>query len=200
MQVHFDKTIDRIREQAWASRGGLVDMEKMFNCVAFDVIGDLAFGASFGALDAFEYHEYMNGVFMNLKVFSMFQRLSVYKWALKSVGMLMSVIPAAVEGRRRHFTFAAERVEARMSREIDRKDFLWYILRHNEKDGRGLSREEIYSNSGFLIGAGSETTATTLAGAAYYLLNNPQAMKRLSSEVRSSFKSSSGISIATASI
>lgn len=199
MRVHFDKMVDRIREQAWASRCGLVDMEKMYNCVAFDVIGDLAFGESFGALDAFEYHEYMNGVFMNLKVFSMFQRLSVYKWALKAIGMLMSVVPAAVEGRRKHFAFAAERVKARMSRETDRKDFLWYILKHNEKDGRGLSREEIYSNSGLLIGAGSETTATTLTGATFYLLNNPKSMQRLCDEVRSAFGSTSEISIATAS-
>lgn len=199
MTVHFDKMIDRIKEQASKASDHCIDMEKMYNCVAFDIIGDLAFGESFGALDQYEYHEYMIGVFMNLKVFSMFQRLSVYKWALKLAGMLMSVIPAAVKGRAKHFKFAAERVEARMARQTERKDFMWYILKHNGMDGRGLSQEEINSNSGLLIGAGSETTATALTGATYYLLTNPQVLATLTKEVRSAFASSSEITISTAS-
>lgn len=43
--------------------------------------------------------------------------------------------------------------------------------------------------------AGSETSATTLAGATYLLLSNPEALRRLQEEVRSSFGSSSEINI-----
>lgn len=37
--------------------------------------------------------------------------------------------------------------------------------------------------------AGAETTATLLSGATYFLLNNPEAMKKLSDEVRQAFQS-----------
>lgn len=199
MKIHFDKMIARIKDQSQKSKDGVVDMEKMFNCVTFDIIGDLAFGESFGALDKFEYHEYMVGVLKNLKVFSMFQRLSVYKWMLKGAGMILSVIPAAVRGRIAHFKFAAERVEARIARDTERRDFMWYILKHNDKEGRGLSRQEIYSNSGLLIGAGSETTATALSGAIFYLVNNPTVLEKLTAEIRGAFSTESDITINTVS-
>jgi len=199
MRVHFDKMVARMKEQAATSPDGRIDMEKMYNCVAFDVIGDLSFGDSFGALDKYEYHEYMVGVFRNLKVFTTFQRLSVYPWMLNAMRGLMQLIPAVVEGRAKHFGFAAERVKARIARNTARKDFMWYVLKHNENDERGLTPEEIYSNAGLLIGAGSETTASLLTGTTYYLLKNPRVMQKLVSEIRGAFESNADITITAAS-
>lgn len=59
------------------------------------------------------------------------------------------------------------------------------ILRHN--DERGLSLKEIIGNSRVLLVAGSETTAALLSGATYYLLQNPSALHRVQSEVRTVF-------------
>ena len=199
IKVHFDKMIVKMKELSSSSSAGRVDMEKMFNCVAFDIIGDLAFGSSFGALDRYEYHAYMVGVFKNLKVFSMFQRLSVFPWALRAMGLLMQAIPAAVKGRAQHFAFAAERVKDRIASQTERRDFFWYILQHNEKSERGLSREEMYANAGLLIGAGSETTATLLSGTTYHLLRNPHVLYRLTREVRNAFATDADIDIARAS-
>ena len=52
-----------------------------------------------------------------------------------------------------------------------------------------MSREEIISSCGVFLIAGSETTATLLSGATYYLLTNPPVLKRLQAEVRESFQS-----------
>jgi hypothetical protein len=46
---------------------------------------------------------------------------------------------------------------------------------------------EIKSNASILTIAGSETTATALSGATYFLLKNPAAWKKLATEVRSTF-------------
>ena len=51
-----------------------------------------------------------------------------------------------------------------------------------------MSREEIISNAGVLLVAGSETTATLLSGATYHLLSNPVALKKLQTEVRHAFQ------------
>ena len=52
-----------------------------------------------------------------------------------------------------------------------------------------MTREEIISNSGVLLVAGSETIATLLSGATYHLLSNPIALKKLQAEIREFFKS-----------
>ena len=46
-----------------------------------------------------------------------------------------------------------------------------------------------------LVIAGSETTATLLCGATFLLLENPEALKRVTEEVRSSFKSEDEITL-----
>lgn len=51
-----------------------------------------------------------------------------------------------------------------------------------------MTIQEIIGNSRVLLTAGSETTATLLSGATYYLLQNPEVLRRLQSEVREAFK------------
>lgn len=52
-----------------------------------------------------------------------------------------------------------------------------------------MTREEIISNSGVLLVAGSETTATLLSGATYHLLSNTVVLKKLQAEIREAFHS-----------
>jgi cytochrome P450 len=59
--------------------------------------------------------------------------------------------------------------------------------------------DRLTSNAVFLVLAGSETTATLLAGVTYLLLSNPQVMVELKREVRSAFASADDITIASVS-
>ncbi|KAL8766416.1 MAG: hypothetical protein Q9209_006792 [Squamulea sp. 1 TL-2023] len=81
-----------------------------------------------------------------------------------------------------------EKVERRLNRATDRPDFMSYILRHNGTKG-GMSRDEIHVNTAVFIAAGSETTATLLAGAIWSLLLNRSYMDRLQQDIRSKFLS-----------
>ena len=56
-----------------------------------------------------------------------------------------------------------------------------------------MTRGEIIANSATLLVAGSETVATFLSGATYYLLSNPVALKKLQAEIRGSFQSQNDI-------
>lgn len=62
-------------------------------------------------------------------------------------------------------------------------------------DDFNISFGELSSNAFILIIAGSETTATTLAGATYLLTRNPHILEKLTQEVRSAFKRSEEINI-----
>jgi len=51
-----------------------------------------------------------------------------------------------------------------------------------------MSKEEIMKLTSTLILAGSETTATLLSGALFYLLSNPTALSKLTNELRTTFQ------------
>jgi cytochrome P450 len=58
-----------------------------------------------------------------------------------------------------------------------------------------MSREEMDSSAVLFLVAGSETTATTMAGTTALLLKHPDAYKKVVQEIRSSFTSASEITI-----
>lgn len=58
-----------------------------------------------------------------------------------------------------------------------------------------MSREEIVSTAEILLIAGSETTATLLCGATFYLLKNPDSLQKLTDEVRNEFSSAADMTI-----
>lgn len=58
---------------------------------------------------------------------------------------------------------------------------------------------KLQANAGILIIGGSETTATLLSGVTFLLLTNPNALKKLTEEVRSAFKSEDEIDFVSVS-
>ncbi|RGP74008.1 cytochrome p450 [Fusarium sporotrichioides] len=71
-----------------------------------------------------------------------------------------------------------------------------YVAREGAS-GNEMPFEELASNAQVIILAGSETTATLLTATTYFLTTNPETLKKLSDEVRSSFKSESEIDMAS---
>ncbi|KAF8849394.1 putative Averantin oxidoreductase [Acephala macrosclerotiorum] len=62
-----------------------------------------------------------------------------------------------------------------------------------------MAQGEIEMNAVLLIGAGSETTATFLSGITYHLLLNPHILIKLTTLIRTTFPTSSSITIRSAS-
>ncbi|KAB8292426.1 hypothetical protein EYC80_008152 [Monilinia laxa] len=101
-----------------------------------------------------------------------------------------------LEERKNHQALTDEKVQARLERKTDRKDFITYILRHNDTE-TGMSVSGIKSTSGVLLLAGSETTATLLSAMTYYLLapGNEHILRELVKEIRTAFTSEDEIDI-----
>jgi cytochrome P450 len=106
------------------------------------------------------------------------------------------LIPGHVKlGAKDHYALTKQTAMRRIeSRNTEREDFMSYILRHNEDKG-GVSVPEIVANSGILILAGSETTATLLSGATFNLLKNRPVYDKLVAEIRSSFASEQEVTL-----
>lgn len=68
-----------------------------------------------------------------------------------------------------------------------------HILKSDEKNG--MTVEEMYTTAQVLIVAGSETTATGLTAATYFLLSNSRSWQKLCSEIRNRFREEKDITI-----
>ncbi|KAK1586090.1 cytochrome P450 [Colletotrichum navitas] len=88
------------------------------------------------------------------------------------------------------------RVRKRLASKTERPDFMGSTLQ-KRSGSEELTFEELKSNAAILITAGSETTATALSATTYYLLTNPNALKKLSDEIRNTFASEADIDMSS---
>ncbi|KAF4448693.1 oleate-activated transcription factor 1 [Fusarium austroafricanum] len=186
---YVDLFVSRLTDRA--RQGTVVDMVAWYNFATFDLIGHLAMGQPFGCLENSEYHPWVRVLFNGIKVVAFTQilaRLKLQKW-------YTWFVPAKyTKATKTHHQFTEHTALARVeANDTKSQDFMSYILRHN--DEKGMSKAEIVENAGLLILAGSETTATLLSGTTYHLLKNPDKMKKLVNEIRSTFSSEEEITL-----
>ncbi|ESZ91765.1 cytochrome P450 monooxygenase [Sclerotinia borealis F-4128] len=183
---YVDLLIKRLHENA---ANGSQNMVNWYNFTTFDIIGDLTFGESFGCLDGSDYHPWVSFLFRSFKAASFIAAAKRFCPIVK-MALDMLIPKKLLEQRKSHQSLTHEKVQARLERKTERKDFMTFIVRHNDME-TGMSVQEIKATSGVLMLAGSETTATLLSAVTYYLLapGNEHILKKLVKEVRTTFKS-----------
>lgn len=166
-----------------------LDLKTWYNWTTFDIIGDLAFGESLQCLEKAVYHPWIEAVNGALS----FASVGMAVKYLGLEGLLLPVARWLSSGRKAHQQIVSDMLRRRMALEGGRDDLIEGLLK--KKDDWNIDFETLRANAGTLIIAGSETTATLLTGATFLLLTNPDKMKRLVAEVRSSFKSNDEITL-----
>ncbi|TVY24378.1 Cytochrome P450 monooxygenase [Lachnellula hyalina] len=192
LNSYFDLLIQKLHEKVSGSENGKVNMVHWFNFTTFDLIGDLAFGEPFDVLKSEEYNFWIANVFQFIKFIGLQQILHDYPILDIPMLAIMTLFSRFRTAEEKHRRYTEEKASRRLDTQTNRRDYMWsylpislYILRHN--DEKGMSRAEIIKASGTLIIAGSETTATLLSGALYYLLKTPSSLSKLTTELRTSF-------------
>lgn len=172
-----------------------VDIKSWFNFTTFDITGDLMFGESFHCLDDSKLHPWIELVFQSIKVLVYLGAINSFPWVATALDRLVpkSVKQMALD----HFNLGAQKVDQRLAMQTERSDFMTLMLKNGVSEAKGqvapsekemiLTRSELHSNAYILIVAGSETSATLLSGAIYYLCRNPATLSRLVREVRNAF-------------
>ncbi|KXS95248.1 hypothetical protein AC578_9456 [Pseudocercospora eumusae] len=166
-----------------------IDIVKAWNWLTFDIIGDLTFGASFDCVKTATTHPWIDMLFDSLTfgiMYDMIRRIPILKFGLPFVVPIKKLKQNRVEIREYTRQRVAARVETGTKR--DTEDFFSDILSKGQYTEEGL-----ISQAFMLIIAGSETSASALSGATFYLSHYPQALKRLQEEVRGAFTSSDQI-------
>lgn len=191
LKYYIDILIKRLRERMLA--GVPVDMTRWYNYLTFDIIAELSFADPFNCLENSDYHPLVAMVFSGIRGNARISFFEQYPLLRPLVNFMAT--KDDMEKRRQYYAMARAKTEKRIALGADtRRDFMTYILRNN-KDGTGMTHDEILANARTLIGAGSHTTASALAGLTFYLTKSPEAYNRLAEEIRSTFSSEDDINM-----
>ncbi|KAK0960871.1 hypothetical protein LTS01_020683 [Friedmanniomyces endolithicus] len=170
-----------------------------FNYVAFDVIGDLAFGAPFGMLekgaDVAEVRltpnapltsapaiEVLNrrgevsnalGTLPGLKPYAKYLPDPFFYKGMAAVQNLAGIAIARVN----------ERLDAASRGEITRVDLLARLMEGKDEAGNKLGRAELTAEALTQLIAGSDTTSNTSCALLYHCLKHPDVVRKLQAEL-----------------
>ncbi|KAL4978762.1 benzoate 4-monooxygenase cytochrome P450 [Aspergillus desertorum] len=180
------KTIDRFVKETGVKGAKGFDLGKGFEMMTFDIIGDLAFGETFGGVESFEPHPWIS---ITLGALSQGALADVFKRFPNLAKVFLALFPGKIkkltEQTRQNEDLAFNLVQRRIQRKTDRKDFLTRIL--EQRDPAQVSDLQLAAHASDFVLAGSETTATALSCIMYYLMRNPPVMIKLQEEIRSAF-------------
>ncbi|TVY22564.1 Cytochrome P450 monooxygenase [Lachnellula hyalina] len=193
LKEHITRLIKQLSRRV--GQGERVDINEWYNLIAFDVVSDLSFGESLDAIQGGTRHEFIEGFFSACR----YQPFFVMAREYRSIGLLLKAmmsIPSFKRVQEMGYQSTKDKVLRRIALKSDtRRDFMTYILRHNDK--RGMSEFEIIGSTSVLVNAGGDTTAAALAAITFYLLRDPRVMKQAQDEVRRSFTNREAITSTT---
>lgn len=167
----------------------------------FDLMGDIAFGRSFGCLDSngpTEWSCAIVEIFRSSAWNQAIRRVVGVDTYLEVVAKWLLIPREAARWHGLHFSNSKQAVEKRMAEgEGAHKDLMHFLLRENQaqekeveaRQGGLLSPVEILLNMTILISAGTETTAGTLSAWTYFVGADPDVYARVAKEVRGRFRS-----------
>ncbi|KAK7994356.1 hypothetical protein PG991_015944 [Apiospora marii] len=188
---HVDTFVQQLAR--WSRERSYVDTSKAFEWLTFDIMGELAFGESFGAVRNGESHTWVSillGAVYSTSVVQLKKRLPILEKALPWLAP-----KKVLEEWAQHQAATLERVQKRiqMDETMERTDLLTHPIRSGK-----LDPAELANNAQVLLTAGAETSATTLTAITYLLATHPGCRARLADEVRSAFATADQITAAAA--
>ncbi|KAI1393308.1 cytochrome P450 [Hypoxylon trugodes] len=196
IKVYVDLLVERLREVA--RTGQSTDMVRWYNFTTFDLIADLAFGTPLQGLAEGKSNAWLENIAKLMRYMPMLVLIGF----TPMLGLILKLVAGskARNSQAAHHALVAKLVNDRIyhRKQADRGDFMDYIMR-SRGQAHELTDPELIANSDLLVVAGSETTATLLSGATYWLLRTPYALKRVTEEVRTAFQSEDEITFKDAS-
>ncbi|KAK5392717.1 hypothetical protein LTR79_009620 [Exophiala xenobiotica] len=194
VQKQLVETIDRYVSPA----GKICDLGNLLHYFAFDVIGEVAFSQRYGFLakeedvgstikviDSMQWYNGMVGQVPELRYLFLNNPLVVYlqNHVLPPpllTGMALGEIRKRKENSSDKFYLAP-----------DRKDLLGQLLEAHDAHPERFSELDVFSVAHGAIGAGSDSTASTMQSFWYFVLNDKGAYNKLKDEAREAYKDGS---------
>ncbi|RAH84605.1 cytochrome P450 ClCP1 [Aspergillus japonicus CBS 114.51] len=164
-----------------------VDMVQWINYLAFDVIGDLTWGSSFGCLDGLRYHPWVQTV-SQFKAAIVVGSLKFYPLLYRG---LMAITPAeALKPVMEMWRVTEEKMAERVANHSSAKrtDLVGTMIA-----SQAMTQEEMEVNAMLLVAAGSESITTVITRVVNHLLREPDVLGTLVDGLRRTFEKESDI-------
>lgn len=144
------------------------------------------FGKSLGLCEDMEYSDWLSQLFVSIWLAGASRALQYFPLLFRLATMM---IPKHIQDSiDSSYQNTVDKVNKRLEMKTERPDMLGLMLKHKE-EGAEMTMDELYANADLLMIAGTETTATSLCGLTWYLLNNKPVLDRLTKEVREALPS-----------
>ncbi|KAL9122024.1 MAG: hypothetical protein Q9187_001416 [Circinaria calcarea] len=176
----YEDRVKRYRDQMIAqidtSNGQPINVTKWFNLFSFDVMGDLAFGASFNMLETSEEH-------WAIKLLN--SGMEPLGWMFPTWFFVMLVgVPGLANDWRRLIKYCSQKLDDRMAMTVAVPDIMSVLL-EPWKDRRptGADLNMLQGDSQLIVVAGSDTTASSLTYVFYELVRAPDHIQKLRDEI-----------------
>lgn len=191
LQKNIDLFLKQLQSQS--AEGVPIDLRTWYNFFTFDIIGDLAFGESFGCLANSTYHEWVSFVLDHFYTATLLQVVHRFRPFNR---LFNAMIPASLaDNKAKHEKMAFEKVRRRIQRGTDQPDFMQPLI--DAQNEGTITMKELEQQASILILAGSETTAVSLTFCTYLLLRNPEVLERLIKELHDNFGTESEIDVSS---
>ena len=177
--------------QRLSLQGLPVDLRLWYNYVTFDMIGDLAFGESFGCVERSTYNDWVSFVLDHFYTSTLLQVVHRFRPLNR---LLAAMIPSSLAKKKmKHEEMALEKMRWRIQRGTERPDFMHPLI--EARRNGAISVDELEQQASILILAGSETTAVALTSATSLLLQNPAVLAELTKELHTNFRDERKINV-----
>ncbi|KAI0482079.1 isotrichodermin C-15 hydroxylase [Xylariaceae sp. FL0804] len=189
---YIDLLVRRLRQKC--EGGNPVDLQLWYEYVTFDIICDLAVGESFLCLESDGLHPWVAAMVDGGKPMSLLTAINVHPVLAAILNPFLGMLGKG--SVRLH----SEMVKPVMLRRLDagnRPDLIEPLVKLYENENSTI--EELITNAMVVIGAGAETSAGTLTAVTAFLIDNPDKLEKLASEVRSAFQEDKQITAVAAS-
>ncbi|KAJ6016850.1 hypothetical protein N7451_000229 [Penicillium sp. IBT 35674x] len=181
IQSYVDKLFEKLNGLLQNDKTSTVDVVEWLNYLAFDVIGDLTWGSSFGCLDGLTYHPWVQTVGQ----FKAAIVVGALKFYPPIYSLLMAITPpSALQAVMDMWKLTEQNVRERVASGASRPDLVGTMIA-----SESMTQEEMEVNSMMIVAAGSESITTVLTGVINHLLRNPDKLNTVVQILRTTFPS-----------
>ncbi|KAF7889627.1 uncharacterized protein EAF02_002042 [Botrytis sinoallii] len=136
MTTYFEQLIEKLQEKIDGSAASHIDLRDWYNFVTFNIIGDLCLGEAFGTLKSGSYHYWIEQILVGLKFVVVIRFAQAYPLFRIILALLMNLIPGVKKQKQVHMAYTIDKLEARLRKNTDQKDFISYCVRKRQSEVR----------------------------------------------------------------
>ncbi|EOD53177.1 putative cytochrome p450 monooxygenase protein [Neofusicoccum parvum UCRNP2] len=193
LHTYIDLFIKRLHEVSEEGKKPM-EMTVWWNSLTFDVIGYLAYGESFNCLTSPKLHDWIEATLNIAILMSLGQAGRQLPAPFNKMYKKWAIPESVRRNAKLHSDLTKEKLHNRLQNEPSHMDVVNRMIAAY-KNGE-VPYDVLKEHASILTIGGSETTATLLAGATYYLGTNPVVFRKLADEVRAAFARDEDITVA----